>query len=957
MKKFRGKALAALLSLALIASSLPVTLASASTRSMSGIVNHQLNDDIYLVNGGKSREATITDFLVASDTLVTNTREEVDNPKIAAISHVSGDSLVSLKLIGDDDDTAKLKLKSNDKSGTEVIAVLYEGDYTDDDTDTDYTVKARKNVTIHVFDKDQPVFGKVSDGAIDPGKAPDDLDTFAKTRNYKAHVGIFAAEPDDSNDSCFATYSPVDLTAQTSTSETISINDKDTPTYSIEITSGDSDVHLSDSDLLATNEKDNASYNGVVATTTGAGVAVVVGKGDYKDGKYSKDASTSNVTFTLKKVKSDGKISTSSDDKYTLKTKVEDKVDVTTALTNAGVADKKTFEVCKDGKTRIKAVKESTDSNAKDLDVTNSIVVFPSNTTSVTVDDSTNLKGIEGTVGQNSKDSTGLSIGDARVGYVDVDCGDVELADGRVGDITTSGETGKVTISSGTTGKIKTTDCKDAAPQDVEINGGIVGDVESDGTVTVDSSDEDTKVVTGTLKAPIIDVYADEASVTIGELLAKADGTITVRGNSAEIKAIDLDSYETTVDLGNDDDEFTGTIPAPKNATKGTIETVNEDTAATVNGDVDVDTINLDSDTTTTFTGKITVDTVEGDGCMVVKAGNMYVSGSVSGTQLKLSDSTLAAGTTVFKAAADEVDPEDFSCYGFTLTKSEGNSVDTFKIDTLSFAGLQINKSSSSIAKGQSETFTASAYPGGTSLPAGYTIGWKLDGGNSDVFSMTSSGNTATVTVNSIDPDFPSENHTGLTAKLYDADGYEVDSEDYGDAVCNITATEVPVIQSDTTKDFTMAPGATYQFKITAPTAPVMTAGSAGVISSITNVGKSGNDYFIKITAAANANGKATGIYVNGTKLLVVTVSGSQTFKSDTTAALTVKKGASYQYGITTNNGAAPTFTLGSSNVFHYELVGHNGSTYFFKVTAVGAVGAQTGVYVNGTKVNVAKVG
>ncbi|MVB11267.1 hypothetical protein CAFE_19750 [Caprobacter fermentans] len=961
MKKFRGKALAALLSLALIASSLPVTLASASTRSMSGIVNNQKEDDIYLVNGGKSREVDLTNFLVDSDTLVTNTREEVDNPKIAAISHVSGDSLVSLSLEGDDDDTAKLKLKSSTKDGTEVISILYKGDYSDSDTDTDYTVKARKNLTVHVFDKDAPVFGKVSSGdGIKAGKAPDDLDTFAKTRNTKAQVGIFAAEP-ESDTSALAVYKSVQLTAITSgkldADDLGAVKDKDgtyVPTYSIEITSGDSDVHL-ESNL----NKDDKSTK-LVKTTTSEGVTVTIGK-TLNDAKtsYTRDASTTNVTFTLKKVGEDGSVSSASGDKYTLKTKVEDKVDVKTAYENIHDGESEgmptSFTIEKDGKTRIKDLKEDTDSDSKNLDVTNSIVVFPDTTTKVTVDEKTNLKGIEGTVG--TKDSGGLVIGDARVGYVDVDCGNVELSDGKVGDITTSGATGKVTINSGSAGKIKTTDCTNGAPSDVKIAGGTVGDVSTNGTIDVDSNDEDTKVVTGTLEAPVIDVYSDESAVTIGGLKAKDDGTLTVKGDSATIKSIDLDSYESTLALGDDDDAFTGSVPAPKNATKGTIETANEDTKATISGDVDVDTINLDSDTTTVFPNKITVQTVEGDGSMVVKAGDMYVSGSVSGTKLKLSDSTLAAGTTVFKAAADEVDTDDFDCYGFTLTKSEGNSVDTFKIDTLSFAGLQINKSSSSIAKGQSETFTASAYPGGTSLPAGYTIGWELDGGSSDVFTMTSSGNTATVTVNSIDPDFASENHTGLTAKLYDADGYEVDSEDYGDAVCNITATEVPAIQSDTTKDFTLAPGASYQFKITAPTAPVMTAGSAGVISSITNVGKSGNDYFIKITAAANANGKATGIYVNGTKLLVVTVSGAQTFKSDTTSALTVKKGASYQYGITTNNGAAPTFTLGSSNVFHYELAGHNGSTYFFKITAVGAVGAQTGVYVNGTKVNVAKVG
>jgi pSer/pThr/pTyr-binding forkhead associated (FHA) protein len=100
---------------------------------------------------------------------------------------------------------------------------------------------------------------------------------------------------------------------------------------------------------------------------------------------------------------------------------------------------------------------------------------------------------------------------------------------------------------------------------------------------------------------------------------------------------------------------------------------------------------------------------------------------------------------------------------------------------------------------------------------------------------------------------------------------------------------------------------------------------------------------------------RKTGLYVNGTKLLVVKVAGAASFTSDTTADVTVKKGASYQYKITAS--AAPSFTLGTSGVFNYTLVSKSGNDYFYKITAVGAVGSSTGVYVNGQKVNVATVG
>ena len=956
MKKITGKALSLVLSLALVASSFSASFAFASTKTLTGIVNKQLNDDIYLVNGGDNRTIDLNAALVdAGTTLQTSTRDDVDSAKVAAISHVSGSSLVSLSLTGDDDETATLKLKSSTADGTEVISVLYSGDYSDSDGN-EYTIKARKNVTVHVYDKDSVVFGEA--GFTEPtgnvGDAvnfPDDFETFAKTRNYEKGVGIYVAEPATS--SAAADLQPVYLTSKTS--GTVTGLPTSGVVYSISVTSGSDDVHLQGLTDAPTQFD---------ASTTPGAIQAVVGKTlthvttpatpwDASTNRYTKDASTTNVAFTLKKVDSSGSISTDSDDKYVLKTKVEDKVDVKTASLNVGSAVATTFTVDKeDGKTRIADLKTDTSTGAKNLDVTGSILVFPDTTAKVTVDEDTNLKGIEGTVGNASSD--GLVIGDGRVTYVDVDDGNVELSDGKVGDITTSENgssttAGDVTVNSGSTGKIDTHNLASAA---VKIYGGTVGDVYSKSSIEIDANDEDTNVTTGQLKAPSETIYSDEATVTVGSILAQADdGTITLKGSDVAVKAINLDSRNTNLILGDDGDAFTGSIPAPTNATNATLETSNSDTTATVSGDLKIDTLNFDTDTTATFTGNITADTIEGDGTMVVKAGNLYVSGSVSSTRLKLSDSTLAAGTTVFKADSDAVDTDDFDTYGFTLAKSEGTNVDTFKIDTLSFAGLQINKSSSTIAKGYSETFTASAYPGGTSLPTGYTIGWELDGGNSDVFALTTADNTATVTVNSIDPNFASENKTTLTATLYDEDGYEVDSSDYGNATCDITAVAVPPIVSDTTSNFSIAPGASYTFKITSATQPVVTAGTAGVFT-VTDVGKSGNDYFVKITAIGKVGAEA-GIYVNGTKLLVASIKSGIT--SDTTSDITVKKGASYTYKITAPS--APTFAVGTANVLTYKLTSQSGNNYFYQITAVGAAGAKAGVYVNGQKINAVTVG
>lgn len=73
----------------------------------------------------------------------------------------------------------------------------------------------------------------------------------------------------------------------------------------------------------------------------------------------------------------------------------------------------------------------------------------------------------------------------------------------------------------------------------------------------------------------------------------------------------------------------------------------------------------------------------------------------------------------------------------------------------------------------------------------------------------------------------------------------------------------------DTTQDFSVKRGATYQFKVTSATQPTLTPGSSGlrqVASSHT-----GNDWFFKFQAVGSV-GDGIGVYLNGIRLLVVTI-------------------------------------------------------------------------------------
>ena len=138
-----------------------------------------------------------------------------------------------------------------------------------------------------------------------------------------------------------------------------------------------------------------------------------------------------------------------------------------------------------------------------------------------------------------------------------------------------------------------------------------------------------------------------------------------------------------------------------------------------------------------------------------------------------------------------------------------------------------------------------------------------------------------------------------------------------------------------------------YTFKITSMDgkAPTFVVGTPGIFT-VQLVKQSGNDYFYKITATGPVGAQA-GIYVNGTKLLVATVKSSvRTFVSDTNSNLSVN--SAYTFKITSKNGKAPNFVVGTPGTFDVKLVKRVGNDYYIKITAVGAPGTQAGIYING---------
>ncbi len=166
-----------------------------------------------------------------------------------------------------------------------------------------------------------------------------------------------------------------------------------------------------------------------------------------------------------------------------------------------------------------------------------------------------------------------------------------------------------------------------------------------------------------------------------------------------------------------------------------------------------------------------------------------------------------------------------------------------------------------------------------------------------------------------------------------------------------LTATVGRNFLSDTNNDFTVL--GTYQIRITCPNGkiPNLIFGTPGVFTSKL-IKTCGCDLYFRITSVG-AVGTQSGLYVNGTRLLTATAGTS--FKSDTNDDFTVN--GTYQIKLTSLNGKVPNLVFGTPGVFTYRLVKTSGSDYYFKITAVGACGAKSGVYVNGARLLVAAVG
>ena len=645
---------------------------------------------------------------------------------------------------------------------------------------------------------------------------------------------------------------------------------------------------------------------------------------------------TAYATKTLKD-KIDAKTSdVSSKSNVSQKTKVEKKVLVDDpAFTKIGKYGTNTYVYSGSlDKDSVKDATKTTKVNGYDVSFQNSATV--------TVADKASVTKISGKIAKISIDESSVS----EIALADGAATEITVSDAKVGDIDYGDQNGSLTVDSP---KADVGNVKDATA--VTVTGGKVGNIASK-DVTITPDDDDYAVTVGDISASgLVTIDSgDSKGVTTGTITATGDDSeFDISGENDTIKGFDFDYYGAELKL----DGFSGSIPAPKKADTlvdgASISTQQSGDKVTVTGDADISAVSIADESQIAFDSSVNVGSVDGSGTLIVGAGKLNVVSDASDVKLKLADASFKIGDVAYTSTHDTIDTDSFENYGFTVTKSESSSKDTFKIASVEFTGLAFAKSTVDIANGYSETFQATPYAPGTQIPDGYHIQYTLDGTDTIFEGVENENGTYTVNVKGYDTTFPSENKATLTAELVDTDG--ATNDEYSAAEVDLTALAVPTAtyKSDTGSTLSIGGGFTYQFAVTSLNNVEPYFVVAGSSFQATKVGNSGNTYYYKVKAVGKV-GDAAGVYINheAKPSTVITI----TNPCDT-AAVTVNAGNSYQFRVT--GPSQPVFQV--AGIGNIPLTSKDGSNYFFKVKVpTNLAKGGHGVYSNGVRVAVLTV-
>lgn len=891
MRKITGKALAAVLAMALITSSFSGTFAFAASKTeKAGSVSFSSDDEVTLVKDTEDPNKYKFDLegLIGTMTLTTTDKAEKDvavDSEDLSFRHAKGDSLLSINKDG----YARVK---SDKTGTETIMVYGEATITRDDKDV--TLKGQKEITIHVVESGY-LFVAVDEGDVlesQKGKEVPALD-FSFNDQAWHDVAVYKAV---AGENLVAEYKKTTVN-----------NDDDKAKVRIEGSkSGRFEVK--------TAENDEDAIVAIRNNGKGTGTLKLTIKSENSSGKYNTTEETTTATV-LKRIDVRGNVVVSKDSSKTI-------------ISGEGVAEVKDSNNPVWGDLTdtsisgydLRVIDDATETVAINLDESVSLGNIKNDAADVVV----NVNAEEKVKVNDVTDVNDLSIDNATVGAVDVK-GDVTMSNGRVASIEADG---KVTINGGT------------------VSGNIVNDNDEDGVVIDAEDDEINTVVSGTIEAAKLTVRksSEDAKIQIANVLLKDDGEITLSDSGIEINKLDC-AYEGDVIF----ESFEGKLASIINANDVTVD---EDSNVVVEGASEVENLDVAEDGAVEFRDAVTAASVSGDGKLVVPAGKLHVTDNVSGNvKLRLAGSNVNVGDVAFTADKDVADADSFEGIGFKMEKkSVDKNTDSFLVKSVSFAGVALDKSEVTIAKGFSDTVTVSNYPASTSLPAGASVVWDYSDADKDVFEITADGATLTIKVKEYDDVYATSNSFDLYATVVDSDGDAL--EDYDSAVCTVTAIPEVVVSSDLSGIVEVPQGSTKDFVVNSQVEAPVTIGTGNVaVHALKTPFANGQaTYTIKATGEV---GTTAGVYAtvpgqNAVKLFIIKVT-APVVTSDTTVDFDLTAGSRYVFKITAPS--APAFTVGNGAVLKTQAGKIVGNDYYFAVYAIGSAGQSTGVYVNGVKV------
>lgn len=886
MRKITGKALATVLAMALITSSFSGTFAFAASKT----------EKAGKVSFGGDDEITLVKdtedpnaYQFDLNGLIGNmTMDTVDKTEKGVVVEPEDISFRHAK--GDSlisvNKEGYARVKS-DKTGTETIMVYGEATITRDDKDV--TLKGQKEITIHVVKSGTLFVGVEGVPETKKGKEIPELD-FSFNDQAWHNVAVYKAV---AGENLVANYVQTDVN-----------NDDDKDPIRIE---GSKTGRFE----VKTDENDEDAIVAIRNNGKGTGTLKLTIKSKNSSGKYNTTEETTTATV-LKRIDVRGNAVVSKDSSKTI-------------ISGDGVAAEE-----KDSNNPVWGNLSNTSISGYDLRVIDDAVINLDESVSVG-----NIKndGDNATVSVNAEekvkvgdvtDVNDLSIDNATVGAVDVK-GNVTMSNGRVASIEADG---KVTINGGT------------------VTGNIVNEDKDEGVVIDAEDDEVNTVISGTVEAAKLTVQksSEDAKVQIANVLLKDDGEITLSDSGIEINKLDC-AYEGNVIF----ESFEGKLASIINANDVTVD---EDSNVVVEGASEVENLDVAEDGAVEFRDAVTAASVSGDGKLVVPAGKLHVTDNVSGNvKLRLAGSNVNVGDVAFTADKDVADIDSFEGIGFKMEKkSVDKNTDSFLVKSVSFAGVALDKSEVTIAKGFSDTVTVSNYPASTSLPAGASVVWDYSDADKDVFEITADGATLNIKVKEYDDVYATSNSFDLYATVVDSDGDAL--EDYDSAVCTVTAIPEVVVSSDLSGIVEVPQGSTKDFVVNSQVEAPVTIGTGNVaVHALKTPFANGQaTYTIKATGEV---GTTAGVYAtvpgqNAVKLFIIKVT-APVVTSDTTVDFDLTAGSRYVFKITAPS--APAFTVGNGAVLKTQAGKIVGNDYYFAVYAIGSAGQSTGVYVNGVKV------